>query len=510
MARAVAARIQGDDYQTRFFWLQACRLFESHTKVASVGYEVSEIKAFDDVVVAYDPPVNDDRGGVVATDYFQVKFHVSQEGTVRFESLMDPEFIGATRFSFLQRLRDAHAMTKGRGGCRFTLVTPWAIDPRDLLARLINNNAGQIHLDRLFAPGPGSRMGTLRWKMAEHLDINEESLCGILASMRIQHSFGSLAFLNERLSDKLALAGMKPVELTSTSSPYDDLARKLLQAGRHVFTAAEIKEICEREGLWIGRRELIDSHADVGIRSFVRRAEYIEDETDAVLDLLPYFDGRLIRDASLWNTEVSPRVVQFLETHAKTGGAYRLRLDAHTSIAVLAGYVLDTKSGVSISLVQKTRSGVEVWDAEKPSSEPESAWEFSSIVNDDVMDGDMAVAVSITHDVREDVKVFLGRSGLPIRKTLTATLSQTANTAVQGGSHALALAQTLVAELRTHRRDSQTIHLFIAAPNGFSFVLGQHLRAVGPAIVYEFNFESGGLGAYDTGVSLPAAHIAST
>ena len=98
MAKAVVARIEGDDYQARFFWFQVCRLFEPHTKVSSVGYEVDDAKAFDDVVVSYAPPVNDDRGGVVATDYYQVKFHVSQEGTVRFESLMDPAFIGATAF----------------------------------------------------------------------------------------------------------------------------------------------------------------------------------------------------------------------------------------------------------------------------------------------------------------------------------------------------------------------------------------------------------------------------
>ena len=167
MARAVSARMQGDDYQARFFWLQVCRLFQPHTKVASVGYEVEDAKAFDDVVVAYYPPVNDDRGGRVTTDYFQVKFHVSQDGAIGFDSLMDPRFIGATRFSFLERLRDAYIKTKQRGGCRFTLVTPWAIDPADPLAHLINNNAGQLHLNRLFEPGARSRMGHLRRKAAK-------------------------------------------------------------------------------------------------------------------------------------------------------------------------------------------------------------------------------------------------------------------------------------------------------------------------------------------------------
>ena len=99
MARAVSARIQGDDYQLRYFWLQVCRLFQTHTKVATVGYEVADARAFDDVVVSYNPPVNNDRGGVITTDYFQLKFHVSQDDAIRFDSLMDPQFIGATRDS---------------------------------------------------------------------------------------------------------------------------------------------------------------------------------------------------------------------------------------------------------------------------------------------------------------------------------------------------------------------------------------------------------------------------
>ncbi len=509
MARALIARTEGDDYQARFFWLQVCRLFQPHTRVIRVGYEVAEAKSFDDVVVSYNPPVNDDRGGVVTTDYYQVKFHVSQNEVIRFDSLMNPEFIGATKFSFLQRLRDAYIKTKGKGGCRFALVTTWGLDAEDPLRSLVNNNAGQLHLNRLFEPGPGTRMGKLRREAAEHLEVEEDTLYEILASMRVHHSFGSLTDVNDRLSDKLILAGMKPMENTGSYSPYDDLAKKLLQSGRQVFTVNEIREICEREGLWVGSRDPVDGGADLGVRSFVRWAEYMEDDTDAVLDLVPYFDGRAIHDSALWNDEVAPRVVQFLETNTKIGGAYRLRVEAHTSIAVLSGYVLDTKAGISISLVQKTRSGVQIWNTEEPATLPERAWEFNWIEGD-VDYGDLAVAVSVTHDVHEDVNVFLKRSAIPIRGTLLATLSRAGNTVVRDGAHALALAQTLVAELRDHRKSGQTFHIFMAAPNGFSFVLGQHLRTIGPAVVYEFDFESGTPGAYEAGVALPPARIRQT
>ena len=91
---------------------------------------------------------------------------------------------------------------------------------------------------------------------------------------------------------------------------------------------------------------------------------------------------------------------------------------------------------------------------------------------------------------------------------MTATIAGPGNTAVHGGQHALDLALSLVSELRAHRNDGRTVHLFIAAPNGFSFVLGQHLRGFGPVIVYEFDFESGSPGAYEIGIVLPPADIA--
>ena len=223
------------------------------------------------------------------------------------------------------------------------------------------------------------------------------------------------------------------MESIESYSPYDDLAKKLLLSGRQVFNADEIREICEMEGLWVGYRDSSDGDADLGIRSFVRHAEYLEDDTDMVLDLVPYFEGRTILEPSLWNAEVGPKVVQFLETNTRLGGAYRLRVDAHTSVAVLSGYALDTKAGVNISLVQKTRSGVEIWDMEQPASLPSQEWEFDWIDGGDA-DGDLAVAVTVTHDVRGDVAAFLNDAGMAVRGTLTATLPGAGNTVIRDGS----------------------------------------------------------------------------
>ena len=43
MAKAVAARMHGDDYQARVFWLNVCRLFEDRSKVAAVEIEADYV-----------------------------------------------------------------------------------------------------------------------------------------------------------------------------------------------------------------------------------------------------------------------------------------------------------------------------------------------------------------------------------------------------------------------------------------------------------------------------------
>jgi hypothetical protein len=106
MVRAIAARIQGDDYQARWFWIQACRLFTPLTKVVKVAYEFHGVKSFDDVVVYYEGRM-DDEGNSLLAEYYQVKFHVTSAGAFTWQGMMDPGFINASSISILQRLKNA-------------------------------------------------------------------------------------------------------------------------------------------------------------------------------------------------------------------------------------------------------------------------------------------------------------------------------------------------------------------------------------------------------------------
>ena len=57
MANSVVPRWHGDNYQARIFWENALNLLDDASCVVEVTFEADGPKAFDDVVVRYDPPV---------------------------------------------------------------------------------------------------------------------------------------------------------------------------------------------------------------------------------------------------------------------------------------------------------------------------------------------------------------------------------------------------------------------------------------------------------------------
>ena len=134
------------------------------------------------------------------------------------------------------------------------------------------------------------------------------------------------------LGDSLSNVGLIPIEHGVRSSPYDSLVKRLLSEGKHYFTAEDFQNICEREGLWAGD-EPTDETPLVGIRSFARFAEHMEDEVDSLLDLVHLFEGRQVASPEYWNSEVGPRIREFISKSVVTLGRCQLNLSSHSSVA---------------------------------------------------------------------------------------------------------------------------------------------------------------------------------
>lgn len=473
-----------------------------------VGYEYDEVKSFDDVVTWYSEPICDARGDTVRVDYQQDKFHVDRTGSITVDSLTSPRFINATRFSFLEKVRDAVQKVPDRLG-RYSLITPWNISQDDPLARIVSNQEGEIRLDILFdGTTDVSTMGAVRKKWRDHLGLqSDEELERVLRPLRIRTGPSDLFALRNALSDKLRAAGLVSLDPTKLVEPYLSLIEKLFIQRQLVFTRDDLERLCKREGLWDGGPLTRGPRTvSLGIRSFMRWADYMEDQTDSMLSLVEYFDNRNVRDSGLWKSAVFPALEGFLTANVRRSASYDLYLDAHSSIAFAAGYLL-TKAGVDVAPVQTSRSGTAVW---RPASAGEAyasrMWSFSE-VSLPSEGTDIAIAVSVTHDIAEDVSQFLQRDLRSAGRLLSfAIVPSPGGTAIADGSHAQQLAERLVSEVcgkRSKEERGGALHLFVSAPNGFTFFLGQCAERWGACVLYEYDFGSSSPSEYAPSLCFP-------
>ena len=163
-----------------------------------------------------------------------------------------------------------------------------------------------------------------------------------------------------------------------------------------------------------------------------------------MLDLLQYFNGRHVVDPSLWGNAIFPELSGFLEQAAASHEPMYLHLDTHSSLAFAVGYCLDPKQGANIVIVQRLRRGRQIWH-----QEPDHAGDYSQLWDWTEQDrksnsNDVALAVSVTHDVRQDVGEYVAQQLPSVGRILGATIQpMPTSTTVRDGAHALMLVQGL-------------------------------------------------------------------
>jgi len=255
----------------------------------------------------------------------------------------------------------------------------------------------------------------------------------------------------------------------------------------------------------------------LGIRTFSDAGgvpvwgQEMDEESDEILDLRPFFTGkgnRFIKDHALWQSEVFPRLRDFLARAAASRGPLHLNLAAHSSLAFAAGYVLNAKCGLDVTLRQRGRIGVQEWRVAAVAPNKEILFKKRRDLPGDPAARDVAVAVSITRPVLADVQVYLETSQLAVRRTMQAELAAGPSlTGVRDGLHALRLAEVLASKLcaRTVEERFGVLHLFASAPNALLFFLGQLTHGLGRVQLYEHDFDSVLPGAYIPSLLLPLA-----
>ena len=202
------------------------------------------------------------------------------------------------------------------------------------------------------------------------------------------------------------------------------------------------------------------------------------------------FRQRYLQQRRDWQGGIRPKVETFLRAAVKKCGKLRLILDAHASIAFLAGAVLDLKSGIKSHLVQKGRVGTRTWRVDDGSGSEGGRFE---IAEDQAGEGrDIAIAISVSQPTTAQVHAYVAAQLPGVGKFISCAMSTgPGQRSVAGGEHAAALAEQLSNHVRAVKANDPdaVIHIFAAAPNSLLFYLGQHHQAIAPCIVYEFDFD---------------------
>jgi SMODS-associated and fused to various effectors sensor domain/ATPase family associated with various cellular activities (AAA) len=307
--------------------------------------------------------------------------------------------------SLLQRALAAQLQYAPNGiGARLRLVTNWRPQADDALSRLIRMHTHALDLDRLFdGTTPKSMMGKVLEAWSGHLGIDHDALRLVARTLAISQRLESGGDLRERLNDRFAAVGMRQVPPSETGFFYDDLIKKLHAQGRNTFDRASFHDLVEDEKLLAPSSPRPKT---LGVRSFMHPIDDIEARSDESVNLVPHFDGRYIHDQAGWKTDVFPELQRFLIESARDKDELLLILDTHVSLAFGVGAILNVKSRKTIKIEQRA-GGRHFWSETDKPLDP--AWPILSMTEEEVhADGtDLAVAVSLTHDVVPAVRRYV-------------------------------------------------------------------------------------------------------
>jgi SMODS-associated and fused to various effectors sensor domain/CHAT domain len=350
------------------------------------------------------------------------------------------------------------------------------------------------------------------------------SLAGVPAVVAMQYSISDPGAILFSTTFYQALASGEPVDLAV------GLARRELYSGRYpaIEWAVPVLFLRSPDGriFDVPRRETPpapsarddagkpngglarEAYAEAPLTLGIRSLEPLGDRPEKTLDLTGHFHGRRIREYALWSSAVLPELSAFLLEATASRKPLLLDFAAHASLAFAAGYLLESKSGLTVSIRQRQlKGGFQDWRSNDGPLPDAPYWKAEGDQDLDSAAKDVAVAVSLTWPVLEDVRHYLDRENLPIRRILPATLApEPSSSGVKNGEHALALAQALALRIRARTADERhgTLHLFVSGPNAFLFYLGQLAHGLGRIQLYEFDFDKGTPGGYRPSLVLGA------
>jgi hypothetical protein len=462
-----AAAIRGDDYQHAVGWYWACQALDD-PDIASVSVEDAAGGHFDDVVVRY-------RQGPDL--YWQVKS--SNYGSVIVDGtwLLTP----ATRTGrsplqhFHATWRQLHAAGKP---FELALLTNRGFDPADAILRLRDLKTEKIDIAILTAAGPRSAAGRERQRWASHLGIDPGELADFLSSLCWKSGPAESSW-DQQARHLMRLAGLRSDNDAVTLGKA--LIRGWVTDGAGPMSRDGIRRAVASAGLLARHGTLV-----LAVHAIDRQPTATPPNVE--IDLVDLYQGTdpfarvQLRDPADWNAKVEPAIrnaARDLEVYATrrvhVTGSMRLPL------WFAVGRALPDVRGWVLSLDQRT----EEWSTDAAPEEVTARVLAETHIGNGP---DLAIIISITHDISEDVARSISETGLPVSTLLTlGPQGEPGNRAATSAGWATAWVRSAREQARRAAASggATRAHLYMAAPAALAIMLGHQWNLMPPTIIYE-------------------------
>jgi len=493
MAKAVTARRQGDEFQALFFWNQLIRLL-TEDNIKSVTFEHYKPMFVDDVVVEYSERILEDHTGRnTQTDFFQCKYHVSQDKVFSVDHLIDPKFIHSKE-SMIERLYSAYTEFKTIDkDFRLYVVSSSGWDTSDFMYKYVSPE-GSVR-DSFYVGGENSKQGKIRTRLMNHLKISAEKLKPFLDSVRFDLAINRTQML-EKLNLGLKLAGLEPINQSITDTRYASLAWKWLEQGANSFDKQKLEHLVRKEklidthrkSLLLIRHQSLDPimpdtvHDD--LTDNLRNMAF----TEIAIDLTHLFsDGRLT-DPQLAINEQQERTNEIRQLYKNSPNLELAYYGiAHIPLVFLLGYQLNFRRPVNIFEHDR---GNNKWNLlQTTTTFPDLIVQSTS--NDASNIGtEVIIKFGVSYPIIDsDVNQIVPMSSSTMKLTLQSPTPDAVRNLEQLETYAL-MFRAALDEIHNLSTNIDRVHVFYASPVSLAFRCGQMISPTIHPKVLVYNYFS--------------------
>jgi hypothetical protein len=406
--------------------------------------------------------------------YQQIKFGTTDQTPISHDWFLTPLKTGQD--APLKRFYDSWKdLSTPEFPAELALVTNRTRAADDPLLKLVSGRNDTLHL--AFDKSDRTNAGKVLNGWANALGISREELHTFLGDLSIRTAESSTRRMFEGCQTLMDFAGLRWDDAALNCAVME--VRRMIQDGVTDIDLAAMEEIVNRNVF-----KKVPPQATLAVEAI----DYWPnaDLADAGVDWVNQFEGdtpkvrRQVKDPDFWNDKFLPELRRAVaEIEAKDYRSVRLVGAMRLATFFAVGEAMPRTRGMEIMYAFHGKD----WTT---ATEPE-LFAVTSTEHPVEQGKGVAIAVSLTHDITDDVLEYLRDAGTPVDRLINfAPQEGPGQLAVPGPEAAMSLAREIASATQKAKADrADGVHLFMAGPGPVALFLGHSWNRVPTTHLYE-------------------------